>query len=464
MLRKGYNSIMRYTFVCLALLATFCTYAQTSTPYTPPKTRILFVLDASNSMYSRMGTDDRMTVAKKLLSRMVDSLSQIDELEIALRVYGHQIGKDDYDCKDTKLEVPFSPVNHNNIKEKLKQIKPRGTTLIAYSLQQAAYDFPSASSTRNIIILITDGIEECNGDPCAVSAALQQQGVVLKPFIIGVGLNKEFQQQFECVGKYFEATTEDAFEEVLDIVVAQALSNTTVQVNLNNTAGLPKETDVNVSFVDAHSGEFIRNIVHTINRYGHPDTIYLDPAHDYDVIVHTIPPLRKENISLKGGTHTTIEFDAPQGNLELVVDGVSGYGRLNAIVYIAGTKEIVNVQTFNTKEPYITGTYDLEILTLPRRFQPNVPIKQSKKTKLQIPQPGSVNLITKNQFWGDIYLVKGIEREWVCNVDLEGTSKRIVMQPGTYAVVTRGKNDQNVINSHEEIFQIQSGKVTNIKL
>ena len=124
----------------------------------------------------------------------------------------------------------------------------------------------------------------------------------------------------------------------------------------------------------------------------------------------------------------------------------------------------MNVQTFNTKEPYITGTYDLEILTLPHRFQPNVPIKQSKKTKLQIPQPGSVNLITKNQFWGDIYLVKGIEREWVCNVDLEGTSKRIVMQPGTYAVVTRGKNDQNVINSHEEIFQIQSGKVTNIKL
>ena len=448
--------------LCFAMLLAFSGYSQTTT--NEAKTRILFLLDASNSMYSRMGDDTRMNVAKKLLSRMVDSLEKIEELEIALRVYGHQQRKDDYDCEDTKLEVGFSPHNHAAIKNHIRELRPKGTTLIAYSLQQAAYDFPTESSSRNIIILITDGIEECNGDPCAVSQALQKQGVVLKPFIIGVGLDKDFRKQFECVGKYFEATTEDAFEKVLDQVVAQALNNTTCQINLLDTHKKPTETDVNVSFYDAYSGEFIKTVVHTLNKHGVPDTIYVDPAHDYDIVVHTIPPIRIEDVEMPGGKHTTVVADAPQGNLLLVVEGISGYGRLNAIVYKAGTKEIVNVQEFNTKEPYITGKYDIEILSLPRRLETNIPIVQSKKTRIQIPQPGSVNLITKNTYWGDIYLISGDKHEWVCNVNLTGSNKKIVLQPGKYSVVVRDKKDLNVINSKEEIFEISSGKVANIKI
>ena len=38
------------------------------------------------------------------------------------------------------------------------------------------------------MILITDGIEECGGDH-AISIALQKKGIVLKPFVIGVGLD-----------------------------------------------------------------------------------------------------------------------------------------------------------------------------------------------------------------------------------------------------------------------------------
>ena len=446
--------------LCFVIWTALSSVAQTSTP----RTRILFLLDASNSMYSRMGDDTRMNVAKKLLTRMVDSLEQLDELEIALRVYGHQYGKDEYDCKDTKLEVGFSPKNHTAIKDQIKLVRPKGTTLIAYSLQQAAYDFPVTGHTRNIIILITDGIEECNGDPCAVSKALQGQGVVLKPFIIGVGLDENFREQFECVGKYFEASTEDAFEHVLDVVVSQALSNTTCQVNLYDAMGKPTETDVNMSFYDAHSGQYVTNMVHTLNKYGVPDTIYIDPAHDYDIVVHTIPPLRKENVKIPAGKHTVIDFNAPQGSMELVVDGISGYGQLKAIVYKAGTKEIIHVQEFNTTEPYLTGNYDVEILTLPRSTQQNIPIKQSKKTKLQIPQPGSVNLITKLQYWGDIYKINGGKREWVCNIDLAGINQRIVMQPGQYSIVLRGKKDTNIVNSKEERFSIQSGKITNLKI
>ena len=88
---------------------------------------------------------------------------------------------------------------------------------------------------------------------------------------------------------------------------------------------------------------------------------------------------------LTAGKHTTVNFDAPQGNLELNVGGVSGYKNLQALVYKPGTKEIIHVQDFNTKEPYITGKYDIEILTLPRIFKNDIPIVQSKENEFKNP-------------------------------------------------------------------------------
>ena len=91
----------------LSILFLFVTL---NAPAQTPKTRILFVLDGSGSMYAKMGTDNRITVAKRLLTRLVDSLKYQDELELALRVYGHQSVKTDRNCKDTRLEVPLAQI------------------------------------------------------------------------------------------------------------------------------------------------------------------------------------------------------------------------------------------------------------------------------------------------------------------------------------------------------------------
>ena len=99
-------------------------------------------------------------------------------------------------------------------KNRLKTLAPRGTTPIAYTLEKCADDFPtpSSASVRNIIILITDGIEECDGDPCAVSLALQKKGIVLKPFVIGVGLDQSYINSFGCIGKFYDASSETSFK------------------------------------------------------------------------------------------------------------------------------------------------------------------------------------------------------------------------------------------------------------
>ena len=157
---------------------------------------------------------------------MLDSLKHIENLEIGLRVYGHQKPVPPQDCSDTKLEIYFQKSNLvvDRMKTKLKMIRARGTTPIANSLEKGAFDFPN-DHARNIIILITDGLESCDGDPCAVSRLFQRKGIILRPFVIGIGLDESYKSTFDCVGTYFDASKEKDFEEVLQVVISHVLNS-----------------------------------------------------------------------------------------------------------------------------------------------------------------------------------------------------------------------------------------------
>jgi Ca-activated chloride channel family protein len=81
-------------------------------------TRILFIFDASNSMNGKWESDKKITIARRLLSELVDSLEKIEGTQLALRVYGHQFKVPPQVCTDSKLEVPFAWNNAPKIREK----------------------------------------------------------------------------------------------------------------------------------------------------------------------------------------------------------------------------------------------------------------------------------------------------------------------------------------------------------
>lgn len=186
----------------------------------PEKTRILFLFDASGSMLAPWGNELRIDAAKRVLTDLVDSLKVNQKVELALRPYGHLTPAKEQNCEDTKLEIPFAAANHDQIINRLKYIYPRGTTPIAYSLAQSAQDFPRDNSYRNIIIIITDGIESCDGDPCAVSLELQKKDIFLRPFVIGLGMEEKFANEFDCMGEYFNAKNIDGFRAVLNGILS----------------------------------------------------------------------------------------------------------------------------------------------------------------------------------------------------------------------------------------------------
>lgn len=429
----------------------------------PPVTRILFIFDASQSMLGRWQSDTKFNIAKRIVSEMLDSIADLKNTEFALRVYGHQYQFPPQICTDTKLEVPFAPGNVGKIKSRLRSITPKGTTPLAFSLEQAAKDFTPCTNCRNIVVLITDGLEECSGDPCAVSKMLQKNGIILKPFIIGIG--KDFNLAFNCVGTYFDATKETDLKNALHVVISQALNSTTMQVNLLDEAGNPTETDAGMTFTDLYSGKIKYNFIHTMNSRGLPDTLVVDPLITYHVDIHTLPPVKIDTLRITPGKHTIAAVNAPQGYLQLKMSGSSNAAKgLQCIVRKGGTWPTLNVQNFGETEKYITGKYDLEILTLPRIMLNDVQVLQSHTTTIEIPEPGIAVFRKSFNGYGTLLLNDKNKLTRVYELNENLTLETLYLQPGSYRIVFRPKNSRSTLYTIEQGFIVESGKTTDVQL
>ena len=452
----------------LWLLTLVSAYSQTQTkpaakPDTRRITRILFVFDASQSMYGRWQSDMKINIARNILIEVLDSLKNIPDLEMALRLYGHQYNFPPQVCEDSKLEVPFAKDNLDRIKAKLNSTVPRGTTPIAYSLEQAINDFPPCENCRNVIVLITDGIEECDGDPCEASMKLQKNGFVLKPFIIGIGTN--FEKAFNCVGTYFDASSEEKFSSALNVVVSRVLNPTTCQVNLLDANNRPTETNINMTFYDHESGRIKHNFIHTLNSFGLPDTLNIDPLITYDILVHTIPPVRVDTVRLLAAKHNIIPVNVPQGVLVLKLNSQNeNLKAIKTIVRKQGSTETINVQDMDQAERYITGTYSIEILSLPRIYQDNIEIMQSHTTTVDIPVPGIAVIQKLVKGYGSLFLEKDGDLELIYNFRDNEQQESLVLMPGNYRAVFRSRYADRSSYTIERSFEVKSGITTNVKL
>ncbi|MRT91443.1 VWA domain-containing protein [Ancylomarina sp. 16SWW S1-10-2] len=402
------------------------------------KTRILFIFDASQSMNGKWENSIKMNIARDFLIEMIDSLEFESNVEMALRVYGHQSSFPPQDCEDTKLEVPFSEDNAGEIRQTLRYLKARGTTPIAYALSQAATDFPkSKEETRNLVILITDGVEACDGDPCAVSDELQKNGIILQPFIIGIGLDRRFHESFECVGEFLEVDKEEDFGGTLNYVISQVLDKTSMQVNLLDENDKPTESDVTMTFYNHKTGKLRYQYMHTLNYIGIPDTLFIDPLISYDITIHTIPNLHADSIRIEPGKHSVVSFKAVQGRLKIISQRSNLLDNLSCVV--KKNENTINVQSINNSQKYLIGTYSLELLTLPRIKIDKVKIKASETTLIKVPLPGLVTISKPTYGPCDLFIKIDGQMEWVCAIDSNVLRQTLTLQPGNYHVVFRSK-------------------------
>ncbi|MDP2692091.1 MAG: VWA domain-containing protein [bacterium] len=207
--------------VLAALLIFFQGFSQNKLSASEPSP-IIFIYDTSGSMWGQMEGKTKMDIAVKVLSTTVNKLPE--NQNVGLVAYGH---RKKGDCEDVETLVSMENNSKGKITSALKNIKPLGMTPLAYSAAQVI-DGLRKSKKKATIILITDGIESCNGNICDVINKAKKEGIDFKLHIVGFGLKAGETEQLKCAakvgdGNYFDAADASGLEEALNQVVTETI-------------------------------------------------------------------------------------------------------------------------------------------------------------------------------------------------------------------------------------------------
>jgi len=201
------------------LLITGC--METKTPkqpkvyknYSSDKDVLMFILDASGSMSE---VDDsgsiKMIAAKEMLR---DISSQLDNKKTNVGLIGFSGG-----CQSADLLIEPSNNDFNRVVEVSNNIQAGGRTPLAASIHTAGEVLKNIDKNINIII-ISDGVETCNGNPVQEAQRLKSlYHIDAKIYVIGYSVDSNTKYQLQSLaraggGKYYEARDASALSTVI---------------------------------------------------------------------------------------------------------------------------------------------------------------------------------------------------------------------------------------------------------
>jgi Ca-activated chloride channel family protein len=178
-------------------------------------TDAILILDASGSMWGQVDGQTKISAARQAVDAILARWKPDDRL--GLMAYGHRAKGD---CKDIEMLVPVSRFDAGRIKMAVNNLNPKGKTPIADSLRAAAQALKT-TETKASVVLVSDGIETCAPDPCAVAAELKKAGVGFTAHVIGFDVtDPTAKDQLQCIaratgGVYLDARNAATLETAL---------------------------------------------------------------------------------------------------------------------------------------------------------------------------------------------------------------------------------------------------------
>ncbi len=182
------------------------------------------IFDASNSMNAKMGGVPKIRLAKDAMYHLLDVLEGAP-FQTGLRVFGHDqsISREDLSraCKNSELVVPIAKGNTGSMRSRIPGMEAWGRTPIAYSLEQAGEDLDAHLEDNPMVLLISDGVESCDGDPALVIDRLNQRGIKIQTHVIGFDLKPGEKAALQAIaavgnGNYYDARNYGELIESLD--------------------------------------------------------------------------------------------------------------------------------------------------------------------------------------------------------------------------------------------------------
>lgn len=173
-------------------------------------------------MWGQVDGQTKIAAARRAVDSILSKWKPSDRL--GLIAYGH---RSKGDCKDIEMVVPVSRFDPARIKGAVDALNPKGKTPIADSLRAAAASLKTTEN-KGTVILVSDGIETCVADPCAVAAELKKAGVGLVAHVVGFDIvDPAAKAQLQCIaratgGVYLDANNASALENAMGRAVEAA--------------------------------------------------------------------------------------------------------------------------------------------------------------------------------------------------------------------------------------------------
>jgi hypothetical protein len=162
------------------------------------------VLDASGSMAQRIGGETRMAIAKRVLRDVIAAIPEREGIDVGFRLYGHRgdntgAGRA-VSCRSSELLVPIEGVDRAALEDAVDAARATGWTPLATSIRRAVADFPDAAEgVVNAVVLVTDGLETCGGDPCAAAAEAAAADVALTTHVVSFAQSAQERAILRCI-------------------------------------------------------------------------------------------------------------------------------------------------------------------------------------------------------------------------------------------------------------------------
>lgn len=459
---------MKNLAILLVALFVFCPiYSQDKQPSSP----IIFIYDASGSMWGTLQGKTKMEIASSVLSTSIGELPQ--DQKIGLIAYGH---RKKGDCNDVETLVSMDNSSKERVTSEIKKIKPLGKTPLARSARMVIDDLRKSKSQATII-LITDGIESCDGDICEVVSEAKKEGISFKLHIVGFGLKEGETKQLKCAakagdGNYYDAADAGGLGDVLNEVTQQ-----TIDTPEGNVSVFAVKNGIAIdAWVRAYDVVAKRKPI-SVRTYKDTAYFYLPPS-TYNLEVNPLEGSDVKMLTVEGVTslddeivHRTISFDG--GKIGVATTNNGDHWDCIVKVLDPEGKEVAYVRTYQTpKEVEVNpGNYTLKIQALGDMKG----LETNTETEAITVTAGDISKISHDFSSGKAFIdakADGKSIDSVVTIDEanSGTNvaggrtysrgKEFLLNPGTYKVKVAPLGDYKARKAQTFTMEVKKGGMT----
>lgn len=257
---------------------------------------LVIILDASGSMWGQIEGENKIVIARRVLKNLVASLPE--DTNVGLVAYGH---RREGDCDDIEMVIPLGKLDRDAFGSTIDGLNPKGKTPITKSIEETFSTLQSHDGPVTVI-LVSDGLETCSGDPCAAVREARETGIELLMHVVGFDLGDADVSALQCAaetsgGRYFDARSADELSSALNQAIEISVDTTESIISILSVAN-GELIDAGVTINDAKADTVVAFRRTYARESTNPRLIGVHPG-TYNITVKAI--------ALKGDVSTSFE-------------------------------------------------------------------------------------------------------------------------------------------------------------